>query len=260
MCGGLGEGVLPLTIGYAQILHQPQGSLFAQAVPAVLMSNFVAVFLSGLLNYLGKKKPHLTGEGKLEPGEHDDEELLAHEKRSGHVDVRYIAAIAITAITFYLLGNVLNRLFGIPGVLFLILLPVAIKLAHMVSPSLQQGSTQLFKFFTTAVTFPILFAVSVSLIQWQQLVAGFALRNLITSMVVVIVLELTGLGVGRWTRMYPIEFAIINLCHSGIGASGDLAILTTANRMKLMPFGRIVTSIGGILILTIALLVMARVV
>jgi len=34
MAGGVGEGAIPLSIGYAQILQQPQGDLFAQVAAA----------------------------------------------------------------------------------------------------------------------------------------------------------------------------------------------------------------------------------
>jgi 2-hydroxycarboxylate transporter family len=44
--------------------------------------------------------------------------------------------------------------------------------------------------------------------------------------------------------MYPIETAIVNACHSGQGGTGDVAILTAANRMQLMPFAQIATRIG----------------
>ena len=56
--------------------------------------------------------------------------------------------------------------------------------------------------------------------------------------------------------MYPIETAIVNACHSGQGGTGDVAILTAANRMKLMPFAQIATRIGGAVTVTIAISVL----
>ena len=52
----------------------------------------------------------------------------------------------------------------------------------------------------------------------------------------------------------PIEAAIVNACHSGQGGTGDVAILTAANRMSLMPFAQIATRIGGAITVTITLL------
>jgi malate:Na+ symporter len=66
----------------------------------------------------------------------------------------------------------------------------------------------------------------------------------------------TGFVVGRLLKMYPIETAIVNACHSGQGGTGDVAILTAANRMQLMPFAQIATRIGGAVTVTLVLVIM----
>jgi len=59
-------------------------------------------------------------------------------------------------------------------------------------------------------------------------------------------------------RMYPIETAIINSCNCGQGGTGDVAILTAANRMQLMPFAQVATRIGGAITVTLSLIAMAK--
>lgn len=56
--------------------------------------------------------------------------------------------------------------------------------------------------------------------------------------------------------MYPIETAIVNACHSGQGGTGDVAILTAANRMQLMPLAQIATRIGGAITVTLVLVIL----
>ena len=51
--------------------------------------------LSGTLNFVGKKYPHLTGEGRLQPGEHDELEF-EEDAADDHVDVTTIAAAVIS--------------------------------------------------------------------------------------------------------------------------------------------------------------------
>src|SRR6266567_9142524 len=86
MAGGVGEGAIPLSIGYAEILHQPQGDFFAQVLPPVMLGSLTAILFSGMLNYVGKRYPHLTGEGRLQPDEHDDMDP-SREEITGHMDV-----------------------------------------------------------------------------------------------------------------------------------------------------------------------------
>ena len=69
MGGGVGEGALPLSLGYATVTHQPQGVIFATIIPAVMLGGLTAIIFAGALNYLGKRYPHLTGEGRLQPSE-----------------------------------------------------------------------------------------------------------------------------------------------------------------------------------------------
>lgn len=68
----------------------------------------------------------------------------------------------------------------------------------------------------------------------------------------------TGYYVGRLLKMYPIETAIVNACHSGLGGTGDVMILTAAERMELMPFAQVATRIGGALTVTAAIVAMAH--
>jgi Na+/citrate symporter len=72
MAGGVGEGAIPLSVGYSEILGQPQGDVFAQVLPPVMLGSLTAILLAGTLNFVGKRYPQLTGEGRLQPGEHDD--------------------------------------------------------------------------------------------------------------------------------------------------------------------------------------------
>ena len=72
MAGGVGEGAIPLSIGYATLAGLNEGDLLAEILPAVMLGSLVAIILAGLLNMLGKRRPDLTGNGALQPGEVDE--------------------------------------------------------------------------------------------------------------------------------------------------------------------------------------------
>ena len=257
MAGGVGEGAIPLSIGYSSVLHLPQGDLFAQVLPAVMLGSLTAIIFSGMLNFVGKKYPHLTGEGRLQQGGND--ELIVNEvTMSSHIDVSQLAAASLAAISLYMTGLMAQTLFGFPAPVAMLFLAVLIKLTRAVSPQLEQSSYVVYKFFSTAVTYPLLFAIGVSITPWSKLVAAFNLINLIIIVSTVATLMATGFVVARRMNMFPIEAAIVNACHSGQGGTGDVAILTAANRMQLMPFAQIATRIGGGITVTLALLFFAR--
>jgi malate:Na+ symporter len=263
MAGGVGEGAIPLSVGYSEILGQPQGDVFAQVLPPVMLGSLTAILLSGTLNYVGKRYPRLTGEGRLQPGEHDDMDPARKDtadETGAPIDVSTVAAAGLAAVTLYLMGVMCHRLFGLPAPVAMLFLAVLAKLTSAVSPHLQQGGFVVYKFFSTAVTYPLLFAIGVSMTPWDKLIAAFNLPNLITIISTVATLMATGAVVGRWMNMYPIEAAIINACHSGQGGTGDVAILTAANRMQLMPFAQIATRIGGAITVTAVLILLSRIV
>jgi malate:Na+ symporter len=257
MAGGVGEGAIPLSVGYSEILHQNQGELFAQVLPVVMLGSLTAILLAGGLNLVGRKYPHLTGEGRLQP---DAAPELAGqaEEIATQPAVSDIAAAALFAISLYLLGLLCNKLFALPAPVAMLFIAVLIKLARAVTPSLQAGAFFVFRFFQVAVTYPLLFAIGVALTPWETLIAAFALPKLLTIVATVATLIGSGFVIGKWVNLYPIDTAIVNACHSGQGGTGDVAILTAANRMQLMPFAQIATRIGGALTVTLALVLLAR--
>jgi malate:Na+ symporter len=261
MAGGVGEGAIPLSIGYAALTGAPQGEIFAEVLPPVMLGSLTAILLAGTLNFVGKKYPHLTGEGRLQPSRDGEPEITVADDESeeqgvGHVGVSTIAAAGVTALTLYLLGVLLYHLIGLPAPVAMLFLAVMAKLTRAVSPPLQRGGMVVFDFVRTNMTYPLLFAIGVALTPWDKLVAAFHPANIITIVSTVVAIIGTGFVVGRFMNMYPIETAIVNACHSGQGGTGDVAILTAANRMQLMPFAQIATRIGGAVTVTVVLLIL----
>ena len=253
-------GAIP-SIGYAALTSVAQGEVFAQVLPPVLLGSLTAILLSGALNFVGKKYPHLTGEGRLQPLREGEVDIQAAaddggqresgpEKGVGQVGVSTIAAAGLTAITFYLLGVICFHLFGLPAPVAMLFLAVLAKLTRAVSPKLQVGGLVVFDFVRITMTYPLLFAIGVALTPWDKLIAAFHFANIITIVSTVMAIMATGFFVGRLMSMYPIETAIVNACQSGQGGTGDVAILTAANRMQLMPFAQIATRIGGAVTIT----------
>lgn len=260
MAGGVGEGAIPLSIGYATLLHMDQGVALGRILPMVMLGSLTAIIISGCLNQLGKRFPHLTGEGQLMPNRAnaDEQSPSLAEGVSGKTDVTTIAAGALLAILLYMLGMLGHKLIGLPAPVGMLFVAVLVKLVNGVSPRVLEGSQVVYKFFQTSVTYPILFAVGVAITPWEELVNAFTLTNLLVIISTVAALVATGFFVGKKIGMHPIDVAIVSCCQSGQGGTGDVAILTAGNRMSLMPFAQIATGIGGAINVSISLLVLGN--
>lgn len=260
MGGGLGEGAIPLSVGYGEVMGVDSGRILAQLLPVILLGNLCAIMLCGLLDLISKRYPHLTGNGRLQLQEQaiSTVPVAAQLNQDNSEVVKDVIAAGMCAIALYLAGVMMHALFGLPGPVCMLFLAVLLKLLKAIPARLESGARTLFTFFTTSVTYPLLFANSIAVTHWSELSSAFHVGNLLTIATTIGVLVLTGCVMARKLGMYPIEVGIVNGCHSGLGGTGDIAILTAANRMQLLPFAQISTRIGGAITVMLALLLFSQ--
>lgn len=137
MAGGVGEGAIPLSIGFSEIMHMEQGVAFARIIPMVMLGSLTAILTAGILNHIGKRKPHLTGEGRLMPG--SEEEISSSSSANplkGAIDVTGLASAALMALLLYMVGILGHRLVGLPAPVGMLFAAVVVKLTQAVSPQL----------------------------------------------------------------------------------------------------------------------------
>jgi Na+/citrate or Na+/malate symporter len=255
MGGGIGEGVIPISIGYALITSGDQGTILAEIMPMVMMGSLTCIVFSGLLNNLGARKPHLTGNGRITPdGDQDIGDIRA--SAGGVIDPTTIGAAGVTAVALYLIGVLGQKLFDFPAPVLMLFIAFVMKAVKAVSPQLQQGGQVIQKFFATSVTYPLLFSVGVSITPWEKLIGAFTFLNVVVIVFSVAVLMTVGFFVAKKINMYPIDVAVVCSCSAAQGGTGDVAILTAANRLTLLPFCSIATRLGGATMVTFALTLM----
>jgi len=255
MGGGIGEGVIPISIGYAALTGAQQGDILAQIMPMVMMGSLTCIICAGLLNHLGKRKPHLTGNGRIT---HDGEDAAGHVKAefSGAIDPAAIGAAGVTAVALYLIGVVGQRLFDFPAPVSMLFIAFLMKALNAVSPQLERGGQVVSKFFAVSVTYPLLFSVGASITPWDKLVSAFTILNVLVVVSTVLVLISTAFLIAKRINMYPIDVAVVCSCSAAQGGTGDVAILTAANRLPLLPFCSIATRLGGATMVTLGLALM----
>jgi malate:Na+ symporter len=251
MAGGMGDGAVPLSIGYAEILKTTQNVELSHVVPAVMLGSLSAIVLAGLLKRIGEKKPELTGNGILvKTDESHLRESLHHDVP---VNLKLMGAGLVTSVTLYLIGTYLSPILGIPNVIIMLLLAAFAKFFNLFPKSIQDGSQMIYRFFAVAVTYPLMVGVGIAMTSWKDLISVLSPAYLLTIFCTVLTMVTVGFYVGKWMNMYPVESALVTACHSGQGGTGDVAILTAADRLSLMPFAQVATRIGGAVTVTLAI-------
>ena len=251
--GGIGEGILPLSIAYAGTLGTPQGELVATMIPAALIGNVVAILSAGLLGWFGERHPRFSGKGKLvKVGDVD----LAPEPGEQAYDLKLMGAGLLIICTMFTFGGLLAPLTGMSGPVMMIIITAALKLTRVMPARMELGCYQMYRFVAVNLTPAVLVGLGAIFISWNQLVASLSPGYFVVCAATVLALVSTAFVTGLLMRMYPVETAVVTVCHSGLGGTGDVGILSAANRMNLMPFSQMVTRLGGAGMVVLASLLM----
>lgn len=245
LAGGIGEGILPLSIGYSAITGVSSEQLVAQLIPATIIGNFFAILCTALLSRLGEKKPELSGQGQLVKVSDKEDLSDILEDKSGPIDVKMMGAGVLTACPLFISGHLMQHLTGFPGPVLMIVIAALMKYVNVIPQETQNGAKQLYKFISGNFTFPLMAGLGLLYIPLKDVVATLSLQYFIVVISVVFTVISVGFFVSRFLNMHPVEAGIISACQSGMGGTGDVAILSTANRMNLMPFAQVATRLGG---------------
>jgi len=241
--GGIGEGILPLSIAYSSILGGSAESFVSQMIPAAVIGNIFAVVSAGLMMRLGEKKKHLSGNGKLVKSEDGNE---VPEEKEKVIDFSLMGAGLLIACTFFIVGTLGQKFIGVPGPVIMILFATLIKCLKVMPHKMEDGAHNLYKFISTSLTWPLMVGLGMLYIPLEDVVKIVTPAYVIVCASVVFIMMLSGYFVGKLMKMYPVDAAIVTGCHSGLGGTGDVAILSASKRMALMPFAQVATRIGGV--------------
>lgn len=252
VAGGIGEGILPLSLAYAEVLKADQPTLIASLIPAALIGNVVAIVMAGVLKRIGERHPEYSGNGALVRT--GDDGALHEKPAEAPLELPLMGAGLLIACTMFIVGALAAPLIGIPGPIVMILSTALLKIAGVIPVRMEAGAHQIYRFMTTNMTFPLLVGLGTLYVPWNDLVAAFTLPYFLICSGTVIVMIASGWFVGGLLNMYPVEAGIVTACHSGLGGTGDVAILSASNRMELMPFAQISTRIGGATMVVLAVL------
>ncbi|BES82959.1 L-malate permease [Pectobacterium araliae] len=242
--GGIGEGILPLSLAYSAILGQSPDVYVAQLAPAAVVGNIFAILCAGVLSRLGMRRKDLNGEGRLVRSDEDNAMFTVNDAPKP-VDFHLMGGGLLMICAFFIVGGLFERLIHIPGPVLMILIAVFCKYGRIIPAVMETGAHSVYKFVSSSLVWPLMIGLGMLYIPLESVVAVFSVGYVIVCGSVVLSMALVSFLVAPYLNMYPIEASIVTTCHSGLGGTGDVAILSASNRMSLMPFAQIATRIGG---------------
>lgn len=256
IAGGVGEGILPLSLAFSQILGGESAYYVTQMIPAAVIGNVFAIVGAGILKRMADKNPTITGNGVLVK-EKNGKKLSGSVYDGEKIDFTLMGAGLLFACALFITGSLLSPIVGIPGPILMIFGAALLKISNWLPKKVEQGAYHLYKFISGTLTWPLMVGLGILYIPLGDVAALISIPYILTCGSVVIAMIVTGYFVGKWVRMYPVEAAIVTGCRGGLGGTGDVAILSASGRMELMPFAQISTRIGGALTVVAATLLIS---
>lgn len=267
MGGGTGAGAIPMSEIYASVTGGDPAAWLSFALSILTIANIIAIIAASLLKKFGNSKAgaKFNGNGQLIRTATDISKL--EEKVEVKITQREVACGLILAVAFYVLGNICAKTLIIPEfILFgidvkidihrfawMVILVAIANVANVIPLELKEGAKKIQGFFSKQFLLVVMTGVGIALTDLGELIAAFSIANVTIAGLIVIGAILGSALIGWLVGFYPIETSITaGLCMANRGGSGDVAVLTAADRMDLMSFAQISSRLGGGMMLIIA--------
>ncbi|GAB4584735.1 2-hydroxycarboxylate transporter family protein [Nocardia sp. IFM 10818] len=241
--GGIGEGVSPLSSAYAAALGGEPGSYVAELIPAAILGNIVAIVTAGLLRRLGERRPALDGGGQLVKS--PDPALSAAPAETAAREPNYAFGV-LTITGLFVLATLLELVIPLPAPVLVIILSVLCKAFDLFPAEAEADARAVYSIISRCFIYPTMIGLGMLYLPLANVIGVLAPGYILACTAVVLSMAATGFLIGRAIGMYPVDASLVTVCHSGLGGTGDVAILSAASPMVLMPFAQISTRIGGV--------------
>ena len=246
MGGGMGAGAIPMSQVYEQLLGQPASYYISLLVPALALGNVFSIVLGSVLAKVADVYPTLSGQGQIMQG-------VSIEEKTQKLDLGKMGIGMMIAAAFYLGGEILGSFIPLhPYALMIVLVAVA-KISNLMPTLVTDSSSQWLSFVAKNLTLAQLFGIGIAFTDLETVINALSFTYVAIVLAVVVGAALGAGLVGRLVGFYPIESAITaGLCMANMGGTGDVAVLSAAKRMNLMPFAQISSRLGGAFILLLS--------
>ncbi len=246
MGGGMGAGAVPMSQLYSELLGNSPSYYISMLVPALALGNVFAIVFASVLDKIGKVFPSLSGNGVLMKG-------FNYESAEQTYSIGKMGAGMVVALTFFSIGYILDDFLPLHPYAIMIILIALVKVLNILPVFVTEGASQWYQFVAKNWTLALLFGIGVAYTDLESVLNALSLQYILIVAAVVAGAVLGAGLLGKLVGFYPIESGITaGLCMANMGGTGDVAVLSAARRMELMPFAQISSRLGGALILLLA--------
>ena len=267
MGGGMGAGATPLSKIFENSGTMTASEAISIMTPAVAIGNAISIVLAGVLVKVISKK--WNGNGKLmKAGKMDADEMETSKEtlqKREDISVTKLGVGLLVSCSFFAFGYILAGIWTklVPGVTihayaWMIITVAICKIAGIVPEDIEICCFQWYQFVMKNLTTTLLMGIGICYLDIAQVIESFSLIYLILCFLTCIGAFLGAALVGKLVGFYPFEAGVTaGLCMANMGGTGDVAVLSSADRMELMPFSQISSRLGGAIILLLGSLMLS---
>lgn len=268
MGGGMGAGAVPLSK-----IFESTGTMTAEEAisimnPAVAIGNATSIVLAGILVKVLVSKVW-NGQGTLMvSGANDASELEISpemQAKRDHITVTNMGIGLLVSTSFFAFGYIVANLWSklVPSVsihayAWMIIAVAICKIFNLLPEFIEIACYQWFQFIMKNLTAALLVGIGLCYLSLDVVISTFSLTYLLLCLLTCVGAVIGAGLIGKLVGFYPVEAAITaGLCMANMGGTGDVAVLSAADRMELMPFAQISSRLGGAIILIIGSLMLS---
>jgi len=211
----------------------------------------------------------MNGRGQLmREGSIDPKELSISpemQKMRDHITLDNLGIGLLVSGGFFAWGYILQGIWNALGTgvtihayAWMIISVAVCKITDIVPERIEIACFQWFQFIMKNLTNVLLLGIGICYLEIGTVISSFSLTYLVLCAATCVGAFVGAALVGRLVGFYPFESGVTaGLCMSNMGGTGDVAVLSAADRMELMPFAQISSRLGGAIILLLASLMLS---
>lgn len=173
------------------------------------------------------------------------------EKPAVTLDATRIGVGLLFAFGLFLIGVILNAFVPkIHSYAFMIIIVFILKATDTVPKALQECVVMFNQVVMTNLTHAVLAGIGLAMMDLSKLAAAMTWQFVVLSLTSVLAMGLASWFLGKVFGLFPVETAIgAGMINNSMGGTGNIAVLSAADRMEMIAFAQMANRLGGAIIL-----------